>query len=107
MLFSFLYLDHLYIISKNIKNLLIDSVDLTAIFRTPSIAGNYACATKDCFTLDNDYPILGWMWESLTKPKVMQQLLGQQFMVKDENNNAKDDKNINPVQRSNRQQQQE
>jgi hypothetical protein len=94
LLYSFLYDGYLYLYSKEEKYKLIDKVVVTAIFSNPYAASQVSCDGADCLTYDDNYPLVEWMWESLTKPKLIQKLLAKQFLPKDENNNAQDDKTL-------------
>lgn len=91
MVFAFLYDGYLYIWSKDKKHLLMESVTVIAMFSDPIKAGNYACATKDCFTLESDYPVSATAWETLIKPQTINTLLRSLNLPIDNTNNGKDD----------------
>lgn len=92
LLYSFIYNGYLYLYSKNSKYLLIDSVTIYGIFTDPFEAGKLGCHGEGCFDYSSEYPLSDWMWQTLTKPNVMANLMAKQFIKLDEDNNAKDDK---------------
>ena len=91
--YVFLWDGYLYAYSFNDKYLLIEAITIRVIAVDPLAASEIGCKENEkCMTEDDPFPIASWMWQSTTKPKVLQILMAKQFMPRDENNNAKDDK---------------
>lgn len=95
MIFAFRWNEHLYIYSKNEKYQLVDSITVRGLFIDPVAAAKVGCNDNgsNCLTEEDSFPIATWIWESLTKPKIVQKLMGTQYLPIDNSNNAKDDIN--------------
>lgn len=91
-IYTFLYDQYLYVISKNILHKLIKYVNVRGLFSDPTALGEFInCENQPCWSPADKYPINLWMWEYI-KPLVVQQLLQKQSIPLDEANNTKDDK---------------
>jgi hypothetical protein len=74
------------------SELLLENINIFAIFENPEdLAGLSNCGGSSCFSWDSRYPINAWMWQTLVKPEVLNELRGKRTLYKDENNNSKDD----------------
>ncbi len=91
LLYAFMWNGYLYLYSKNSKYLLIDKTVIRAMFAKPYTVGQLECE-DDCFTLDSPYPASDWMWQTLTKPNVLKELMLKQSNQIDTDNDAKDSK---------------
>ena len=88
--YSFLLNGHLFMYSSgNTKYGLIENVMVRGIFEDPVEAGNYC---EPCFDYDSPYPIQSWMFETLVKPQVLQQLAIKGQSPLDDENDAADNK---------------
>jgi len=92
--FSFLMEGYLYLYSKSTDVLSIRYLMIRGIFEDPTSLAKFKCeenSEKACFNkLTSDYPISTWMWESLVKPNVLQQLGREASIPKDLTNDNKD-----------------
>jgi hypothetical protein len=91
---AFLKNNYLYIVyNKGNYNKLLEYVNIQGVFEDPTEAAKYInCDTKQpCFDWDDRYPINFWMWQSLVKPAVLNELRTKRTLYRDENNNSKDD----------------
>lgn len=102
LIYAFTYDGYIWITSKKPNYKLIDKIIIQAVFTNPYKAGQLDC--NHCMTYDDNYPLTEWMWQSLTKGKVLQELIGSQYMPQDEVNNAKDDKTDLNINNKNKQQ---
>lgn len=88
--YSFLLDGYLFMYSPgNSKYGLIETVMVRGIFEDPMEAGNYC---ESCFDYESPYPIQSWMFETLVKPQVLQQLVVKIQSPLDEENDASDNK---------------
>lgn len=101
-LYAFIWDKYLYLYSTNPKYYLIESISLRGLFVDPVKAAESGCSGSHCMDDNTPFPISLWMWESLTRPKVLQKLLGKKYIEKDETNNSKDDQ-IQNLQMKNKQ----
>lgn len=90
---AFIKNNYLYIIYKQgVHNMLIERLNVQGVFEDPTEAATFNnCDGNACFTWDGRYPINAWMWQSLIKPGVLNELRTKRTLYKDENNNSKDD----------------
>lgn len=91
---AFLKNNYLYIVyNKGNYNKLLEYVNIQGVFEDPTEAAKYInCDTQQpCFDWDDRYPINAWMWQSLVKPAVLNELRTKRTLYRDENNNSKDD----------------
>lgn len=90
---AFIKNNYLYIIAdKDLKHILLEKVNVQGVFEDPTEAANFStCEGESCFTWDSEYPLNAWMWQSLIKPAVLEELKTKRSLYKDENNNSKDD----------------
>ena len=91
---AFLKNNYLYIVyNKGNYNKLLEYINIQGVFEDPTEAAKYInCDTKQpCFDWDDRYPINFWMWQSLVKPAVLNELRTKRTLYRDENNNSKDD----------------
>lgn len=90
---AFLKNNYLYIVyNKGSFNKLLEFVNVQGVFEDPLEAGTYStCDGAPCFTWDSRYPINAWMWQTLVKPAVLNELRTKRTLYKDETNNSKDD----------------
>lgn len=90
---AFIKNNYLYVIYKEGSfNMLIERLNVQGVFEDPTEAATYNdCNSGPCFSWDGRYPINAWMWQSLVKPGVLNELRTKRTLYKDENNNAKDD----------------
>jgi len=98
LIYAFRLDGYLYIYSSNKKFNLLENIYIRGLFADPTELANYKdCQTgSSCFDLDGEYPISRWMWESIVKPYVLQQLANKLGIPLDEENNAKDEKKAIP-----------
>jgi len=77
-IFSFLMDGYLYLYSKKVDLLAIKYVMVRGVFEDPLSLEAFKCSdtsSEPCFNkLTSEYPLSTWMWESLVKPKVLEQL---------------------------------
>lgn len=91
-IYTFLYDQYLYVISKNVLHKLIKYVNVRGLFSDPTSLREFInCANQPCWSPADTYPINLWMWEYI-KPLVIQQLLQKQGIPLDEANDTKDNK---------------
>lgn len=90
---AFIKNNYLYIIAnKGLKHILLEKVNVQGVFEDPTEATNFStCEGHQCFTWDSEYPLNAWMWQSLIKPAILEELRTKRTLYKDENNNSKDD----------------
>jgi hypothetical protein len=90
---AFIKNNYLYIVyGKGNYNKLIEQLNIQGVFEDPTEAATYqTCDGAPCFTWDSRYPINAWMWQTLVKPAVLNELRTKRTLYRDENNNAKDD----------------
>lgn len=91
LIYAFFWDKYLYLYSLNSKFLLIDSISVMAIFTDPIKAAEKRCSGNFCMTEDSEFPLNLWMWQSLVKPAILNNLMPKQMRQKDETNNSKDD----------------
>ena len=90
---AFIKNNYLYIIyNKGAFNLLLETLNVQGVFEDPTEAAQFVndCGVP-CFSWDSRYPINAWMWQSLVKQEVLNELRVKRTLYKDDNNNAKDD----------------
>lgn len=89
---AFLRNNYLYIIyNKGSYNMLLERITIQGVFEDPTDLSRFVCENGPCFTWDSPYPINTWMWETLVKPNVLNELRTKRTLYKDETNNSKDD----------------
>lgn len=83
----------MYIFSKgNKKYLLTQHIMIRIIPSNPMDLINYlTCSGKPCFSASSPYPMDLWMWQTLVKPHVINELSIKLSIPRDTDNNAKDD----------------
>jgi hypothetical protein len=90
--YTFLLGGHLFVYSSgNSKYGLVEQIMVRGIFEDPVEAGNYC---EPCFDYDSPYPIQSWMFETLVKPQVLQQLTIKLQSPLDDENDATDKKTV-------------
>jgi hypothetical protein len=90
---AFIKSNYLYIIyNKGAYNMLIEKLNVQGVFEDPTEAAQFdnGCG-EPCFTWDSRYPINAWMWQTLVKPEILNELRSKRTLYRDENNNGKDD----------------
>jgi hypothetical protein len=91
--YAFLYMKRLYLYSRDSSFLLLKRINIRGIFVDPTELGTFInCSGSACWSLNSPYPLNQWMWQTLVKPFVIQELLGKMDQNVDDANNAKDDK---------------
>jgi len=91
---AFLKNNYLYIVyNKGNFNKLLQYVNVQGVFEDPTQSGLFInCETqKPCFDWNSRYPINFWMWQTLVKPAVLNELRTKRTLYIDQNNNSKDD----------------
>lgn len=90
---AFIKNNYFYIIYKEGSfNMLIERLNVQGVFEDPTEAATFNdCNGGPCFSWDSRYPVNAWMWQSLIKPGVLNELRTKRTLYKDENNNSKDD----------------
>lgn len=91
---AFLKNNYLYIVyNKGNHNKLLEYINIQGVFEDPTEASKFInCETQlPCFDWDSRYPINAWMWQTLVKPAIINELRTKRTLYKDENNNSKDD----------------
>ena len=88
--YSFIFKGYLYAFSKIKKKMLINKLEVTAVFSNPYETASLSCDSSHCLTYDDTYPLTEWMWQSLTMPKTMDNLRSKFMIPQDNNNNAKE-----------------
>lgn len=91
LLYAFILDSYLYLYSANENYLLIDSVLIRAMFTDPFLAGSVGCNADSCFNLDSTYPGSEWMWQTLVKPQVINELMNRHMLARDNEPNGKDE----------------
>lgn len=93
-IFSFLMDGYLYLYSKRTDVLAIRYLMVRGVFEDPLALSAFQCSETDetaCFNkITSEYPISSWMWESLVKPSVLQQLMRELGIPKDTSNDNRD-----------------
>jgi len=90
LLYAFIWNQYLYLYSTNDKYMLIESVTIRGMFEDPFLAGSVGCNADSCFNLDSQYPLEGWMWQTLVKPQVINELLARHTLPRDNDSDSKD-----------------
>ena len=91
-IYTFLYDNYVYVISKDPIVKLLTKITVRGIFEDPSsLAAFTNCnGTSDaCWSPSDTYPIKQWMWAYI-KPQIIQQLLQKRQIPQDDNNDAND-----------------
>lgn len=88
--YSFLLDGYLYLYSVgNNKYALMETVMVRGIFEDPTQAASFCDLDgQPCFNYDSPYPIQSWMFETLVKPQVLQQLTIKLQAPLDDDNDA-------------------
>jgi hypothetical protein len=91
--YSFLLDGYLFLYSVgNNKYSLMETVMVRGIFEDPTAAAEFCNLDgSPCFNYDSPYPIASWMFETLVKPQVLQQVSIKLSSSQDNENNANDD----------------
>lgn len=91
--YAFLYMRRIYLISRDSSFLLSRRINIRGIFSDPTELGAFTnCSGESCWNLNSPYPLNLWMWQTLVKPFVLQELLTKFKFDVDDSNNADDDK---------------
>lgn len=91
--YAFLYMKRIYLISRDTSYLLMSRINIRGIFTDPTELGTFInCSGQACFSLDSPYPLNGWMWTTLVKPYVLQELIQKSQSTTDDSNDADDTK---------------
>jgi hypothetical protein len=98
MIYSFMFKGYLYAFSRIPRKMLINKLEITAVFSNPIQAGELSCDNSHCFGYDDPYPITEWMWQSLTMPKTIDVLRRKFFTPFDNTNNGKEGEIAQPNQ---------
>jgi hypothetical protein len=68
-------------------------INIRGIFTDPTELGTFVnCSNQPCFSLNSDYPLNGWMWTTLVKPYIVQELLQKSQTTTDDSNDTDDTK---------------
>lgn len=92
MLYAFIYNDYLYVWSGNKKNLLIESVILSAVFENFLEAAKLECNSSgtNCYNPETAvFPLMENLLVTIVIPQVVNTILRSFGVPKDENNNAR------------------
>ena len=90
--YTFLYDNHIYVISKDPSIAIISKITVRGVFEDPSKLGQFNdCSGKPCWSPYDIYPVNQWLWAYI-KPQIVQQLLQKQQIPLDSENDAKDNK---------------
>jgi hypothetical protein len=89
--YSFLYDQYLYVISRDLSYSFMKYITLRGIFEDPTSLGDYTnCGTGTaCWSPSDPYPVNQWMWEYM-KPFIIQQLMQKSANQKDDANDTDD-----------------
>ena len=92
-IYTFLYDNYLYVISKDSSYLLMQRITLRGIFEDPTSLGDFInCETTGtCWSPDQPYPMNQWTWAYI-KPYIIQQLMAKGANIQDDSNNTEDSK---------------
>lgn len=88
-IYSFIFNDYLYIISKSIKNhwYLITQVGVVGIFEDPRALGNFTHVTGEaCWSLNDEYPISIDLWNFI-KDQIKQANVKELYSIPVDNSN--------------------
>jgi len=90
---AFLRDGYLYLIFKSGNyHKLLEKINIQGVFEDPTQAATFVtCDGVPCFSWDTEYPINAWMWQTLIKPAVINELKSKRMLFRDEENNSKDD----------------
>ena len=90
-IYTFLYDDRMYVISKDAGVNTIKYITLRGVFEDPTTLLNYVnCVDgSTCWSSSDPYPINQWMWTYI-KPTILQQLMQKGAAPFDEMNDAQD-----------------
>jgi hypothetical protein len=98
-IFSFIFNDYLYIISKGVKNYwyLLSQVGVVGIFEDPREVGNFKHVTGEtCWSLNDDYPISLDIWEFM-KDQIKKNNIKELYTIPvDKSNDDNTSKTDNP-----------
>jgi hypothetical protein len=91
-IYTFLYDNYIYIISKDLNAKFIKYINVRGIFEDPTALGEFTdCSGAICWGPSDTYPLNQWMWVYM-KPQIIQQLLQKQQIPQDAENDSKDNK---------------
>jgi hypothetical protein len=98
MLYSFIYNDYLYVWSAEKKNLLIESVILSAVFEDFQGAANFECTSgTNCVDYSTtDFALMDNLLTTIAIPQTVSTILKSMMVPIDSSNNAKNDQD-NPT----------
>lgn len=92
-IYAFFYMKRIYLISKDSTYLLMKRINIRGIFTDPTELGTFTnCSGNSCWNFDSPYPLNRWMWTTLVKPYVLQQLVQKSQFGTDDSNDAEDSK---------------
>lgn len=91
--YAFIYMKRVYFISRDTSYLLWRKANFRIIASDPTSLGEFTnCSGQTCWSPNSEYPMNLWMWETLVKPYVVQQLMQKQQFPLDDANDEKDAK---------------